>query len=182
MATYVALIRGVNNIGKARRVAMADLRAVFEGLGFRGVRTLLNSGNVVFSAPGERREGARTRIQDGLRSELGLASRVTLLSAREVAAAVRDNPFAGGATNPSRLLVVAPATSSDLRLLRPLLEQRWKPEALALGTRVAWLWCARGVARSPLWAAVDRALLRTGTARNLATFTKAMALARGRSA
>jgi uncharacterized protein (DUF1697 family) len=68
MATYVALIRGVNNIGKARRVAMADLRAVFEGLGFRGVRTLLNSGNVVFSAPGERREGARTRIQDGLRS------------------------------------------------------------------------------------------------------------------
>ena len=45
-ARYVALIRGVNNICASRRVAMADLRVLFEGLGFRDVRTLLNSGNV----------------------------------------------------------------------------------------------------------------------------------------
>jgi hypothetical protein len=32
------------------------------------------------------------------------------------------------------------------------------------------------VARSPLWAAVDRALERTGTVRNLATMSKLMAL------
>lgn len=44
----VALLRGINNIRAARRVAMADLRVLFEGLGFRDVRTLLNSGNVVF--------------------------------------------------------------------------------------------------------------------------------------
>lgn len=45
---HVALLRGVNNIGMARRVSMADLRSLFESLGFRDVRTLLNSGNVVF--------------------------------------------------------------------------------------------------------------------------------------
>jgi uncharacterized protein (DUF1697 family) len=48
--SYVALLRGVNNAG-ARRVAMADLRSLFEQLGFGDVRTLLNSGNVVFSTP-----------------------------------------------------------------------------------------------------------------------------------
>jgi len=47
---YVALLRGVNNAGKGARVAMADLRRLFERLGFEEVRTLLNSGNVVFSA------------------------------------------------------------------------------------------------------------------------------------
>jgi len=48
---YLALLRGVNNIGAGKRVAMADLRVLFEGLGFTDVSTLGNSGNVVFAAP-----------------------------------------------------------------------------------------------------------------------------------
>ncbi len=47
---HVALIRGIN-VGHAKRVAMADLRALVEALGYGEARTLLNSGNVVFSAP-----------------------------------------------------------------------------------------------------------------------------------
>lgn len=47
---HVALLRGVNNVGKTSRVAMADLRAVYDELGFGDVRTVLNSGNVVGEA------------------------------------------------------------------------------------------------------------------------------------
>ena len=47
MGTHVALLRGIN-VGKAKRVAMADLRGLMEELGYTEVRTLLNSGNVVF--------------------------------------------------------------------------------------------------------------------------------------
>ena len=43
--TWIALLRGVN-VGRAKRVAMADLRSLLEGLGCTEVRTLLNSGNV----------------------------------------------------------------------------------------------------------------------------------------
>src|SRR5215468_2583220 len=60
---YVALLRGVNNAGMARRVAMADLRALFESLGFRDVRTVLNSGNVVFSAATKGRGDVLARIE-----------------------------------------------------------------------------------------------------------------------
>jgi uncharacterized protein (DUF1697 family) len=176
MKRYVALLRGVNNIGPATRVAMADLRALFEGLGFRDVRTLLNSGNVIFSAPQQGRGDVLARIEKGLSAGLGLIVPVIVLTGEELAAAVRNNPFAAVSTNPSRLLVVAPRTRSDQKRLRPLLEKRWAPEALALGSRVAYLWCANGVARSPLWAAVERALERSGTARNMATMTKTMAL------
>ena len=155
---------------------MADLRVLFEGLGFRDVRTLLNSGNVIFSAPNKGRGDVLARIEKGLASKLGLTSPVTVLSGREVAAAVRNNPFSGVATNPSHLLVVVPRTRSDLGRLRPLLKERWAPEALALGSRVAYLWCANGVAKSPLWATVERALERSGTARNMATMTKLMTM------
>jgi len=48
MARQVALLRGVN-IASRNRIAMADLREVVEGLGYEDVKTLLMSGNAVFS-------------------------------------------------------------------------------------------------------------------------------------
>ena len=176
---YLALLRGINNAGRGTRVAMADLRALFEGLGFRDVRTLLNSGNIIFVAPTGTRGEIHARIVRTLASELQVASPVFVLSADQVAAAVRGNPLSKVASNPSHLLVVVPRVASDLGRLRLLLKKRWAPEALALGSRVAYLWCAKGVARSPLWAAVERALERSGTARNIATFTKAKTLLEG---
>jgi uncharacterized protein (DUF1697 family) len=174
--SYVALLRGVNNAGPSRRVAMADLRALFESLGFRDVRTLLNSGNVIFSAADQAPGKVLARIEKGLASRLGLTSPVTLLSSSEVAAAVRGNPFSDFSAETARLLVAVPRTRADLGRLRPLLKERWAPEALAVSSRVGCLWCANGAAKSPLWAAVDRALERSGTVRNMATFTKAMSL------
>ena len=172
---HVALLRGVNIVGKSTRVSMADLRVLFERLGFRDVRTLLNSGNVVFSVPDNRPGDVRGRIEKALATRLGLDSRVIVLSRTEVAAVVRDNPLADVAVNPSWLLVVVPEKPSDRERLRPLLEERWAPERLAIGRRAAYLWCARGVAGSRLWPAVDRALGRSGTARNISTMTKIMA-------
>ena len=158
---------------------MADLRALIEGLGFRDVRTVLNSGNVVFSVPDARRGDVAARIEKRLASKLGVKSRVTVLSRDEVAAVVRDNPFVDAAVNPSSLLVVVPGTPTDRAKLEPLLEQNWGREALALGKRVAYLWCANGVADSILWSKVERALERTCTARNIATMTKLLALIEG---
>ena len=43
-----ALLRGIN-VGKAKRVPMAELRALLAGLGYGDVQTLLNSGNAVFT-------------------------------------------------------------------------------------------------------------------------------------
>ena len=158
---------------------MADLRALVEGLGFRDVRTLLNSGNIVFSAPNDERGDVAVRIEKALVARLGVNPRVTVLTGNEVAAAVHGNPFADVADNPSRLLVMVLRTPSDQDRLKPLLRKRWGPEALALGKRVAYLWCANGVGRSKLWVEVDRALEHSGTARNIATMTKLLALVEG---
>jgi len=172
----VALLRGVNNVGATKRIAMADLRALVEGLGFRDVRTLLNSGNVVFTMPGDMRGDVGTRIEKAIVSRLGIDPLVTILTKSEVEAVVRGNPFADVADNPSRLLVMVLRNPADKGRLNPLFKQRWSPEALALGKRVAYLWCPNGVGKSKLWDAVDRALERSGTARNIATMTKLLAL------
>ena len=171
----VALLRGVNNIGSAERVSMTDLRALVEGLGFRDVRTILNSGNMVFSASNTSRGEVATRIEKALASRLGVKPRVTILMGSEVSAAVHGNPFVDVAVNPSHLLVMVPNASSDQCRLNPLLKKRWSPEALALGKRVAYLWCANGIGKIKLWRS-DRALEQSGTVRSIATMMRLLAL------
>jgi len=173
----VALIRGIN-VGRAKRVAMADLRRLVEGLGYGDVRTLLNSGNVVYSVARSSAPSAAPRIEAALLRELGVAARVTELTAAELSAAVEDNPLLGVATNPSRLLVTVLARPADRARLAPLAKQRWGAERLAIGRRVAFLWCPRGQLESPLAQAVWRALGDGVTSRNWATFSKLAELAR----
>ena len=173
---HVALLRGIN-VGTAKRVAMADLRAMVEGLGYREVRTLLNSGNVVFTGPDAAPAKAAARIEAALVEQLGISARVTVLTAAEVAAAVRQNPLGKIADDPSRLLVTVLNDPADRKRLQPLVRQDWAPEALALGTRVAYLWCADGILDSRLWKAVERALGKGVTSRNWSTILKIHALA-----
>ena len=171
----VALLRGVN-VGTAKRISMAELRKVFEDLGYDDIRTLLNSGNVVFTI---RKAGSRdhaARVQKAIADQLGIQSRVVVLTRSEIAEAVAANPLTSVADNPSRLLVLACADANAVARLKPLLKEPWAPEALALGGRVAYLWCAKGIGISRLWTMVNRAIGDRGTARNAATMTKLLAL------
>jgi len=115
----VALLRGIN-VGRAKRIAMADLRALVSALGYTEVRTLLNSGNVVFTAPASVRGNPAARIERALATQLNVESRVTVLTARELDAAVARNPLEDVVDDPSRLLVSVLADPKDLAKLRPL--------------------------------------------------------------
>jgi uncharacterized protein (DUF1697 family) len=177
--TLVALIRGIN-VGRAKRVAMADLRALVEDLGYADARTLLNSGNIVFTAPGATASDAAARIETALVSRLGLSARVTVLSNAELANVVRENPFLKVADNPSRLQVAFLTSTADRSRLGPLTKQDWGPEKLAVGARVAYLWCPDGIADSPLWEAVGKSLGDAVTTRTWTTVTKLHALSEAR--
>jgi uncharacterized protein (DUF1697 family) len=174
----VALLRGVN-VGRAKRVAMADLRALVSGLGYGDVRTLLHSGNVVFTVPDALAGDVAAHIESALVETLGVSSRVVVLTAAEMAVIARENPLLDAATDPSRLLVAVLAHPPDRALLRPLTERDWSSERLALGDRVAYLWCPEGVLASRLPEAVGRALGGgdSVTTRNWSTMMKLHALA-----
>jgi uncharacterized protein (DUF1697 family) len=94
----IALLRGINNVG-SRRVTMADLKAAFGAMGFRKVRTVLTSGNVVFEAPGRAPDPGRT-IALGLEEALGFPVIVLIRSVRELQAIIRSEPFAAQPSGP----------------------------------------------------------------------------------
>jgi uncharacterized protein (DUF1697 family) len=191
---YVALLRGIN-VGHAKRVAMAELRALVEDLGYGDVRTLLNSGNVVFTAPelpspqrtGGEGSGVRgfpgaathaaDRIEKGLAGKLGVSAKVTVLSATDLAEALRANPLQKVADNPSLMLLGVLRDASAGAKLKPLLKEDWTPEALALGKRFVYLWCADGISTGRLFLEINRAAGDAVTARNWTTMTKLVAMA-----
>ena len=175
----VALIRGIN-VGRAKRVAMADLRALVEGLGYRDVRTLLNSGNVAFTAAGKTQRETASRIEKAMAAKTGVAARVMVMTEAELAEAVDENPLLPVAHDPSRLLVAVFNEPADRARLDVLTKKDWAPDVLAVGRRVAYLWCPAGMIESPLALAVGRALGDAVTTRNWTTMTKLRALAESR--
>jgi uncharacterized protein (DUF1697 family) len=174
-AVHVALIRGIN-VGKAKRVAMADLRALVEKLGYTEVRTLLNSGNIVFDAGREASSTVAAGIEQGMAARLKVPARVTVLTGAEFKTVVDENPLGAVADNPSRLLVAFLSDPKDRARLQPLAGQAWTPEALGIGGRAAYVWCPSGMLESPLTEAVWRVLGDATTTRNWATVTKIRAL------
>ena len=181
MTRCVALLRGIN-VGKAKRVAMADLRELIEGLGYSGVRTLLNSGNVVFDAPRADTARIAAAIGKAIGKRFSFDVAVVVVTAKELEAIVAADPLSKDAVNPSRYLVAFVPDGRTLADAKTLSAQSWSPEALALGKGAAYLWCADGINESKLVMAFYRATRDSATMRNWATVLKLLALTQAQEA
>ena len=113
MQKFVALLRGVN-IGKAKRVPMADFRKLLAGLGFTDVATLLNSGNAVFRAHLGTAPKHAADIAAAIDRKLKVDVPVIVKSAREFTAVVQGIPFSVDASQHSRILVAFTQKRADL--------------------------------------------------------------------
>ena len=169
--TYVALLRGIN-VGKNKRVAMADLRAVIESLGYTDARTLLNSGNAVFASGRALKKSAAEELRAALEKKTGVSSRFTLRSAADLEEVVRANPLLDVAKDFSRLYTAFVTDLDDIEKVKPFLKQHWKPEVVALGPGVVYIWCPNGVLESKASEALGKLLGDGLTLRNWATVTK----------
>jgi uncharacterized protein (DUF1697 family) len=107
MTSYIALLRGIN-VGGNKQIAMSDLRDRFTKAGFEDVRTLLQSGNVVF----------RSKTRPVLPAIPDVD--VFVRSAKEWNAIIERNPFTKEAKSDPGLLIMmvlkdAPRSLTDLR-------------------------------------------------------------------
>lgn len=167
---YIALLRGVN-VGRAKRIAMADLRKLVESLGYTDVRSLLNSGNVVFNAAVTADEAAAA-IDDALVLRLGIVARVFVLDQEAICAIIDDNPLLELADDHARLFAFFLAGDTERAAAACLCGQDWAPEMLALGRHAAYVWCPEGMLDSAAAEALGKQLGDATTARNWNTMKK----------
>jgi uncharacterized protein (DUF1697 family) len=175
MPRYVALFRGIN-VGKAKRIAMADLRTLLGKLGYAGVKTVLNSGNAVFTADSAPTRALARTIREAVHKKLGVDAHVVVKSAADIAAITKGNVLAKVATDPSRLLVAMTANSEALAAVKGLAKLPWGAERIHVGKHAGYLWCANGILESQAAVALLGGLKELGTTRNWATLQKIQAL------
>lgn len=177
--TQIALIRGIN-VGTAKRVAMADLRKMLTSLGYHDVRTLLNSGNAVFSTT-DSVPAVTEAIEQGLRDDLKVPARVLVRTRAQVLAAMTADPFGDMATDGSKhflgFLDSPPSNPvGDIAELADGADTR--PDIARLVEDHLYLWCPGGISKAT-FAAVnwDKKLGTAVTIRNWNTVGKLVDLA-----
>jgi len=176
MPRQIALLRGIN-LGSTRRVRMAELRALVEDLGYEDVRTLLQSGNVVFSSDDEPAAVAGM-LEKEIAARLGVETDVMVRTRDELADVIERNPLAGVADNPKRYQVSFLSAQPDPERTRALAEVDVAPERFVVSGREVYAWHPDGLQRSRLVRLLgDKDLGVTATARNWNTVTKLLELA-----
>ena len=175
---HIALLRAVN-LGAHNKVRMADLCQLCTKVGLKDVRSLLQSGNLVFDSEGRKSAELETVLEGAAKRRLGLETDIVVRTAGEWKAIVTGNPFAAEAKrDPSHLVVMvlkaAPARA-NVSLLKAAIIGR---EEIAVKGRQAYLVYPDGIGDSRLTTAmIERKLGTRGTGRNWNTTLRLAALA-----
>jgi uncharacterized protein (DUF1697 family) len=172
----VLMLRGIN-LGPNRRVPMADLRELLSTTGHEGVRTYVQSGNVVMASdlePSELERECATLISE----RFGFKVPVVVRTRDELAEVVKRNPLGEVADDPKRYQVSFLLHELDAESVKRLQDLVVAPEALAVDGREVYAWHPDGVARSKLWNGLaSQSLGVTSTARNWTTVTRLLEMA-----
>ncbi|WP_149180739.1 DUF1697 domain-containing protein [Streptomyces sp. TRM49041] len=171
---YAALMRGIN-VGGAKKVPMAELRAVLTGLGHRDVQTYLQSGNAFFTtASGADESALATALEKAVEQHFGFHVDCLVRSGQYLRAVVEACPYPAAELQPKQLHVTylsAPVTADRFAGVD---QGAYLPEEFRLGDRVLYLYLPDGIGRSKLAEALARPALFKGvtTTRNWNTVLK----------
>lgn len=176
MPRFVVLLRGVN-VGKSNRVPMTEFRALLAALGNDSVKTLLNSGNAVFSSAGRSEVKHSQAIASALLERLGVVVSVVVKSVSALAAAVSECPNSPSEDEHSRFLVSFAQDSKALKALGTIESLVQPEESFAIGSHAAYLHCPKGILESKAASALLGKAGRGVTTRNWSTVLKLEALA-----
>jgi len=170
---YAGLIRGIN-VGGHKKVAMADLRALLERVGFKDVRTLLNSGNVVFSGAGRSAAALERLLEREMEERLGFQADWLVRTGAEWADIVGHNPFPEAARrDPGRLVVICMREAPAPKAVKALQASIAGPEVVRAHGRQVYVTFPAGQGTSDLTLPViEKALGARGTGRNWNTVLK----------
>jgi len=170
MPRYVALLRGIN-IGAKKRISMAGLKALVEGLDHSDVKTYVNSGNVAFSTATTRTDlDLSAEIEAALMAVHNLDVEVVVRSGEEMAAIVASNPFPDHEDQPKNLHVSFLGEEPSPHLVEDLARiEKGEDDYRVVGKNV-YLHYPNGISGAVFMLnGFDKALAVTSTSRNWRT-------------
>lgn len=173
MTIHVALLRGIN-VGGKNKIAMADLRQAMESMGFSGVQSVLQSGNLVFRSGQLKGPALERHLEAESAKRLKLPVDYVVRSAKEWAKIIASNPFPDEAKNdPSHLVVLCLKAKPPAGKVKTLEAAAKGGELIQAVGQQLYIAYKAGIADSKLTSALfDQRLGISGTGRNWNTVLK----------
>ena len=174
---YIALLRGIN-VGRHKRIKMADLINIFESLDFEGVKTYLQSGNVVFESETADESKIRGDIESKISETCGFHVDIVLRTGDEWEGIFSSNPFIKDVNiEVDKLHVTFLSDIPDEKAVLNLDINKDENEKFEVFGREIYLYCPNGYARTKLKNDVfEKKLNTTATTRNWKTTNKLIEL------
>jgi uncharacterized protein (DUF1697 family) len=177
MPRYVALLRSVNVAGHGR-LAMDELRASFDALGYTGVTTYIQTGNVLFTTRSKNEATIAAAIEQRLADDFGDAPAVLVRSVAELERIGASSPYAKAGANSGRHHVTFLATAPSKAALDAFQLPKSGRDELVVDGKEVYVHTPDGYANTKYTGTfLERRLGVVSTTRNWNTVTKLCALA-----
>ena len=177
MPAMIAILRGVN-VGTHGRISMEALRTLCGSLGWQGVQTYVQSGNVVFRTKERDLHLLTQRFEDAFEKTFGFRAALVLRTTSEMRSVIAANPFAKRKDiEPGKFHVLFLAEESSHEVRKQLEATQVGPEEIKTRAREVFVYYPNGAGQSKLPAVMDRILKKAGTARNWNSVTRLLEMA-----
>lgn len=178
MPVYISLLRGIN-VGGNKKIKMAELKTLYETMGFTSVSTLLQSGNVVFESDSADVDQIGSTIESSIEQHYGFQSKIIMRTRDQWQAVIDNHPYsADQLTEPSKILIAFLQDVANSDAFNTLLEAHTGPEIIHNGGQELYIFYPNGMGRSKLdHSFIERKLKITTTGRNWNTVNKLLKLA-----
>jgi uncharacterized protein (DUF1697 family) len=172
----VALLRGVN-VGGNNMISMKDLKKSFERIGFDGVSTYINSGNIIFKAEETDARKLERKIEQMLVKDFKLDSKVVVRSLSEMEKLVKSLPASWNDPDRWRYYVVFLRHSIDSeKILEEMPANADVEEIVYRPGALLWSALISDLTRSKIQKLSSQKIYKDMTIRNLNTTNKLHAL------
>ena len=148
---YISLLRGINVSGQ-KKIKMADLKSLYESLGFQEVTTYIQSGNVVFHATVKSQSALKKKIEGAIEKKYHFHVPVEIRTHREIRAIIENCPFHSVdlAKEGTKILVAFLSSKPPEDRISHIQKYVSSSEELVVRGREVYLYCPNGFGKSKL--------------------------------
>ncbi|MGS2760790.1 DUF1697 domain-containing protein [Sinomicrobium sp. M5D2P9] len=151
MKTYICMLRGINVSGK-NIIKMAELKELFENLGFTEITTYVQSGNIVFNdSSGTDAVSLENRITDKLHTVFGYENITSFIKTKKELMAIRkNNPYYKPETNTKALYFTFIREKPEADRVAGLDVFKSSSESVSISDNCIYLYCPEGYGKTKL--------------------------------
>ena len=174
MKTYVALLRGIN-VGGHRKVPMGELRSILANTELEGIKTYIQTGNIIFQSDEQEKIKLEKKIQNSILNHFGFDVSFLVRTKEDINSIFENCTLSEEKKINSYFAILSHVP--DEKLVNEASQKTYKNEEYYIIDDCIYFYCATGYGKAKFnLNYFERKLMVNATARNYKTMLKLISM------